>query len=237
MGVVPTPTPDTVDPPRTTKKGLTMMLPNPSASLKGQRSDLSRLSEGDRQMLLEQSAISPEIVTGRGYWTAKSRADVPDAFPDWQRRRGLVIPTYSPSGASSYQLRPEVPRKRNGKIRKYEQPSGLGCILDVHPFYMEAIRDARIRLWITEGCKKGDSLASRGECVISLSGVWNWQRDGEPLTCWEYVPLHGREVYVVFDNDVMVKPEVQQALERLVSFLEGRGATARVVYLPGVVGD
>lgn len=185
-------------------------------------------------MLLEESAISPEIVAGRGYWTAEKRSDVPDVFPDWQRRRGLVIPTCSPSGASSYQLRPAAPRKRNGKARKYEQPGGLGCILDVHPFYMEAVQDARVRLWITEGCKKGDSLASRGECTISLSGVWNWQRGGKPLPCWEYVPLQGREIYVVFDSDVMVKPEVQQALERLVCFLEGRGATVNVVYLPGV---
>jgi hypothetical protein len=196
--------------------------------------DLSGLSEGHRHMLLVESGIASRYVAGRGYRTAYTRADVPDVFPDWQRRRGLVIPTFSPSGASSCQLRPEIPRKRNGKARKYEQPGGLGCILDIHPFNLEGVWDARIRLWITEGCKKGDSLASRGECVISLSGVWNWQRNGEPLACWEYVPLHGREVYVVFDNDVMVKPEVQQALERLVDFLKGRGATARVVYLPGV---
>jgi hypothetical protein len=185
-------------------------------------------------MLLEESSISPGIVAGRGYWTAASRADVPDVFPDWQRRRGLVIPTYSPSGETSYQLRPDKPRTRGGKARKYEQPGGIGCILDVHPHRMAAVADPDVRLWIGEGVKKGDSLTSRGECVISLSGVWNWQRGGKPLECWGHVSLDGREVLVVFDSDVMVKPEVQLALERLVAFLADRGARVRVIYLPGV---
>jgi Domain of unknown function (DUF3854) len=192
------------------------------------------LSAKHRKMLEEGSAITPGVIAGRGYWTAAGRTGVPDIFPNYQRRRGLVIPTYSPSGITSYQLRPDVPRRRNGKVRKYEQPGGVGCILDVHPFNMDGVREPERRLWVTEGCKKGDSLTSRGECAISLSGVWNWQRDGEPLPCWEHVPLQGREVYVVFDSDVMVKGEVQLALERLVDFLTSRGATNQVVYLPEV---
>jgi hypothetical protein len=199
-----------------------------------QRSEGATLSPEHRRNHIEASSISDAVAEARGYWTARRIADVPDVFPKYQRRRGLVIPTYSPSGATSYQLRPDVPRKRNGKVRKYEQPAGVGCILDVHPFNMESVLDPSIRLWITEGCKKGDSLASRGECAISLSGVWNWQRDREPLPCWEYVALEGREVYVVFDSDVTTKAEVQLALERLVDFLGGRGATVRVVYLPEV---
>jgi hypothetical protein len=197
----------------------------------------TKLSAEHRRDHIKASSISDAVTEGRGYWTASSRAGVPDIFPNYQRRRGLVIPTYSPSGSTSYQLRPDAPRKRNGKVRRYEQPAGVGCILDVHPYNMEAIRDPGVRLWVTEGCKKGDSLTSRGECAISLSGVWNWQRDGEPLPCWEHVALDGREVYVVFDSDVTTKAEVQLALERLVAFLEGRGATVRVVYLPGVADE
>jgi hypothetical protein len=194
----------------------------------------ARLSPEHKRDHIEASGISERVAAARGYFTAKRRADVPDVFPNWQRRRGLVIPTYSPSGATSYQLRPDVPRKRGSKARKYEQPGGVRCILDVNPLNMAAVDDSHIRLWIGEGVKKGDSLASRGECAISLSGVWNWQREGEPLACWDYVALAGREVYVVFDSDVMVKREVQLALERFVDFLKGRGARAQVVYLPEV---
>jgi hypothetical protein len=195
------------------------------------RDKTPHLSDRHRRTLEVESAISPDIVAARGYYTAFKRADVPDLFPDYQRRLGLVIPTYSPSGAMSYQLRPNKPK--NSK-RKYEQPGGVGCILDVHPYRMAAVADASRRLWISEGVKKGDALASRGECAISLSGVWNWQRDGEPLECWNYVALDGREVYVVFDSDVMVKREVQLALERLVAFLTGRRARVQVIYLPEV---
>ena len=194
----------------------------------------AELSSEHRRMLEEESGIAPEVVAGRPYFTATKRTEIPDCFPDWQKRRGLVIQTHSPDReTTSYQLRPDVPRKRNGKARKYEQPGGVACILDVHPDNMGAVRDPRRRLWVTEGCKKGDSMASRGECAISLSGVWNWQRDGEPLPCWDHVALEDREVYVVFDSDVTTKAEVQLALERLVDFLEERGATVRVVYLPG----
>jgi hypothetical protein len=143
-----------------------------------------------------------------------------------------VIPTHSPDGiTASLQVRPDRPRVRGGKAIKYETPADSRCILDVHPSMHAAVRDPSQTLWITEGLKKGDSITSRGECAISLTGVWNWQRDGEPLPCWEHVALEGREVLVAFDSDVMVKPEVQLALERLVAFLEGRGARTLVVYL------
>lgn len=184
------------------------------------------------EMLIHESGISTRIVFERGYSTARRRDQVPDVFPDWQRRRGLVIPVYSPDGqTTSYQLRPDKPR--NPK-RRYEQPAGVGCILDVHPQMMHAIADPTVALWITEGVKKGDALTSRGCCAVSIVGVWNWQRKAAPLPCWDHVALEGRECYVVFDSDVMVKPEVQLALERLATFLKGRGAVLQVVYLPEV---
>ena len=49
---------------------------------------------------------------------------------------------------------------------------------------------------------------------------------------WDYVALNGRRVYVVFDCDVVVKPQVHKALSRFKGFLESRGAEVRVVYLP-----
>jgi hypothetical protein len=189
------------------------------------------LSEEHRKMLEDESGIHRAVVEARGYFTAERRADVPDVFKGKQRRRGLVIPTLSPSGATGYRLRPEKPIKPG---RKYEQPAGVGCTLDVHPFNLEQVRDASVDLWIVEGEKKSDSLTSRGECAVALTGVWNWQRDGEPLPCWEHVPLEGRTVYVAFDSDVLTNWQVQLALKRLVAFLEGRGARVLVVYLPEV---
>ena len=75
--------------------------------------------------------------------------------------------------------------------------------------------------------KKGDALANRGLCAVALLGVWNWRgsndRGGKvALPEWEYVALNGREVYVVFDSDVMLKPGVHAAMVRLKAFLEAR---------------
>ena len=192
-------------------------------------------------MLLVESAISSEVIRERGYRTALRRSQLGGLFPEWQRRAPcLYIPLYSPDGVTeSAQIRPDTPRKKgkNGKVQKYENASGSRCILDVHPRNRAALADPSIPLWVDEGIKKGDTLTSRGECAISLVGVWNWLRDGKPLPCWEHVALEGRVVNVAFDSDVLLKPEVQLALERLCEFLAGQGATPRVVYLPGGEGE
>jgi hypothetical protein len=192
------------------------------------------LSAEHRKMLEVESSIAPEYIAGRGYYTASRRADVPEVFKGRQRRLGLVIPTFSPSGATGFRLRP------NNRIlpgRKYEQPYGIVSTLDVHPFNLERVQDPQVELWVTEGEKTGDSLASRGECVISIPGVHNFAAKGtagaEGLPCWEHVPLH-RTVTVVYDADARTNAGVQLALKRLVALLENRGADVYVVYLPGV---
>jgi hypothetical protein len=197
--------------------------------------DTLELSTEDRRILEVESSIRPEYIAGRGYYTASRLVDVPDVFKGRQRRLGLIIPTYSPSGAMGFRLRP---KRRISPGRKYEQPYGVPSILDVHPFNLERLRNPRVELWVTEGAKTADSLASRGECVISIPGVHNFAAKGtagaEGVPCWEHVPLHGRTVTVVYDSDARTNAGVQLALKRLVALLENRGADVYVVYLPGV---
>jgi hypothetical protein len=186
-------------------------------------------------MLLGESGIAPEIVGGRGYRSV-SRAEVPEDFADYQRRNGLLIPLYSPDGTTTgYQLRPDRPRrdKRRKPIR-YETPTGGRIIADVHPRMLGAVADPSVPLWITEGAKKGDALASRGRCTVSLIGVWMYRapKTADMLPCFDHVALAGRRVFVVYDSDVTTKPEVAMALERLVGDLENRGARPLIVYLP-----
>ncbi len=194
----------------------------------------STLSDSHQKMLFADSGIDWNVARERGYYTARRRSEVPEAFKDYQCRRGLVVPAYSPDGTTqSWQLRPDKPRKnKKGNALKYETPGGSDVILDVHPRMHEEVRSGSPDLWITEGIKKADSLTSRGLPTIGLVGVWNWQRDGELLPCWKHVRLGGRRVYVVFDSDVMSKEGVQLALERLVLALEDLGAEILVVYLP-----
>ncbi len=49
---------------------------------------------------------------------------------------------------------------------------------------------------------------------------------------WEAVALNGRQIYVIFDSDVMLKHQVHAALARFKPFLESRGARVLLIYLP-----
>lgn len=191
------------------------------------------LFNSHRRMLFDESGLDPGVVEERGYETVTSRADLLE-FKKYQRRApALKIPMYSTDGVTgSCQIRPNEPRVRDGKAIKYETAGGSEVILDVHPRMRDAVSSGDGDLWITEGIKKADCLTSRGLPTVGIIGVWNWQRKGEMLPCWDHVRLDGRRVYVVFDSDVMVKENVQLALERFVEALGGRGADVRVVYLP-----
>jgi len=197
------------------------------------------LSGEHRRMLEVESGISPEVIEARGYYTATRRADVPGVFPEWQRRLGLVIPTYSPDGETvGYQLRPN---KRRVKGPKYETPHGARITVDVNPLMLEEVRSGLSELWVTEGMRKVDSLTSRGLATAGFTGVWNYATPGtkcaDPLPCWRHVRLRGRTAIVVYDADARTNADVQEALRRLVVMLESLGAVVLVVYLPPVNGD
>ena len=66
--------------------------------------------------------------------------------------------------------RPDRPRRDDkGRPRKYESPPNRPPVLDVHPFDVGKMSDPTVRLWVTEGVKKGDALTSAGECALSLA--------------------------------------------------------------------
>jgi Domain of unknown function (DUF3854) len=192
---------------------------------------------------LKDSDIATGVAAARGYRTIRHRSEVPNKFADWQRRLGLLVPTYSPDGKTKgHQLKPNKPiRRKDGSTPKYETPAGSTITLDVNPLMLEAIRHGDGDLWITEGCKKVDSLASRGEPAIGFIGVWNMAvpktKGTVPLPCWRHVRLRARRVIIVFDADARTNPSVQEALGRAVTMLESLGAVVLVVYLPAVNGD
>nr|MDP9477432.1 DUF3854 domain-containing protein [Actinomycetota bacterium] len=192
------------------------------------------LSDSHSRMLFEDSGIDPGVAAERGYYTARRRSEVPEAFADYQRRLGLVVPMYSPDGETvGYQLRPDRPRKDGPK---YETPGGVSPIVDVHPRMLEEVRHGSGPLLITEGAKTGDAATSRGIPTVVLAGVWMWcvpkVKPYRLKPCFDHIRLEGREVFVAFDSDCMYKPGVQDALAALVAALDARGAVVKVIYLP-----
>ncbi len=202
------------------------------------------LSPHHRTMLLEGSAVAPDVVEARGYRTVGDGAELEELGlgRDQRNTPGLLVPLYGPGGdVVLHQFRPDEPRIKNGRQVKYETPAGARMVLDVHPTARGRLGDPSVPLFVTEGVKKGDALVSQGLCAVALVGVWNWRGTNEhggktALAEWESIALNGRKVYIVFDSDVMTKPGVQKALSRLKAFLESRGAEVALVYLPTADG-
>jgi hypothetical protein len=181
---------------------------------------------------LTASGISPEVIAARGYYTAEKRSELADlgfARPQ-QIVPALVVPVWGVTGEIvNYQARPDRPRvdrERNRPI-KYETVAGSSVALDAPPTQRQHIGSTRRAMWITEGAKKADALASQDLCAIALTGVWCFNTDD-----WDRVALDERHVYVAFDNDVMRNRSVHRALEQLGKLLAGRGAIVHYVYLP-----
>lgn len=202
------------------------------------------LSAEHERMLLEESSISHGVVEERGYRTVEKKAELERlGFSSMQRNTpGLLIPIYNPRGEKVlYQFRPDEPRIKDDKPIKYETPAKAAIRLDAPPASREKLTDPSTPLFITEGIKKGDALVSQDLCAVALIGVWNWRGTNEKggkaaLPEWEYIALNDRQIYIVFDSDVMLKASVHKALGRLKTFLESRGAEVAAIYLPGGEG-
>lgn len=193
----------------------------------------------EHQALINASRISEEVAQARGYRTVRLKAELERlGFSKPQRLPGLLIPIRGVTGEIvTHQLRPDEPRFVGGKPLKYETPKGSRMALDVPPSAHQWLDEPARPLFITEGARKADAGVSAGLCTVALLGVWNWRGTNEhggktALADWESIALAGREVYIVFDSDVMTKDPVRLALTRLKGFLELRDARARVIYLP-----
>jgi hypothetical protein len=204
---------------------------------------------------LRTSAISDEIIAERGYLSIHPGAvnDVRGlpgsahgvailkralhqgaiAFPAY--RCGADVPT-------TWVLRPDLPRTdKRGKAIKYEWPASVTNILDILPRYREALTDPSIPIWLTEGAKKADALATAfGAAIlpINLNGVYGWrgtnaQGGKTAIPDLHELALNGREIVLAFDSDMKTNKNVRGALMELARLLTARGTAAvRFVALP-----
>jgi hypothetical protein len=194
--------------------------------------------------LTQGSGISPDVIQERGYRSIEPL----DGFSVLKRHGfspaqaknvpGLLLPLRTTDGQNGLMVyRPDKPRVKDGHAIKYEIPKNAGVRLDCPPRCQPMLQDPSIPLWITEGQKKADALASHDLCAIALLGVWGFKGKnffGSAIFSadWDYIALKGREVRIVYDSDVMTNPSVQQALKRFIEHLQRKGAHVIAVYLP-----
>lgn len=210
--------------------------------------DLPLLQQRHRDELVVGSAISIDVAAARGYRSVMGRQDLLTAgFSAAQMQRhpaGFLIPVWTVEGVQAgFSYKPDVPRrKQDGKPIKYEHPKGSHVRLDVHPQVKPLIGDPKVEKWWTEGQKKGDSLISHGLTALTLHGVWGMKGTNElggktVLADLDHVAVNDCRCVIVYDNDVMVNPRVQAALDRLTAILMNRQAEVWWCRLPWIPGQ
>lgn len=123
------------------------------------------------------------------------------------------------------------------KEKRYMQPQGVLPRVYFPPLmeWKSVLQDKESALFITEGEKKAYKACMEGYPTIALGGVWAWKSKKASLPFiddLEQIDWDGREVNLVFDRDVVVKPEVRAALMAFTQELENRGAFVYQINLP-----
>jgi hypothetical protein len=195
------------------------------------------------QAYLRDRGVVPEVAAERGYRSADTKSQLKSiGFGESQRAvPALIIPTHdvvaTDGECAGFQVRPDEPRMVDGRISKFEIPRGARLSLDVPPRVRPHLGDPAVPLTFTEGPVKADAAVSHGLMCVALFGVYGWRSKNDfggtaVMTQLEWLHLKGRRVYLAFDNDIMLKPQVYDALSRFRDVLKHRGADVAVVLLP-----
>ena len=210
------------------------------------------LSAAHRETLVHDSAIAADVVDTRGYRSVGDTAELRKlGFIPSHQRPGLLIPIHFTDGGNGlFQFRFdnelcwENRKKRKNpdgtypqKKLRYAAPKGAALRVDCPPKCLPMLGDPDIPLWLTEGVKKSDRLASQAVCAMALLGVWNFKGKNDVggvtfLAYFDHIVLKGRQVNIAFDSDVMQKPSVRKAIDRITEHLQRKESTVGRVYLP-----
>ena len=227
---------DALDPPVGPDGGkVRELIPRPNPE------ELNRIVEGlpreldaDHAAMLESSGISPDVITARAFRTISDKSVLESlGFQPWQARvPALLVPLRDRNEhVAAIQIRPDRPRlDKSGKAVRYDSPMGTAHRVDF-PSGLP-LPGPGGEIWITEGVKKADALASRRIFCLALTGVDTWSGT-EAIKDLKAVEWTGRTVVIAFDSDLATNPRVAKAREALAGFCRDRGATVRYLDLPG----
>lgn len=118
---------------------------------------------------------------------------------------------------------------------KYIQPEKTGLV-PFFPFredWREIAIDSTRALIFTEGEKKASKLMQEGFVTISMPGV-NAYGSEKFMRALEPFEWNGRLVYLCFDDDIKIKPQVRKALDSFAMILYRKGAKVLEVQIPEV---
>jgi hypothetical protein len=196
---------------------------------------------------LARSGITPDAAKAAGMFDVDNASTV---NPDFRSEPALIIPyfdpgrrlvTFGPHGKAFCRVRyteqatPAVGFTKHKQLR-YSQPKASGVHAYFAPLvdWQKLLDDTAEPLIITEGEKKSIAAITAGFPVIGLGGVFNFMETAESLLPeLDAVKWRGRDVYVCFDSDAALNPNILAAEARLVDELQRkRGARCFLVRLP-----
>ena len=189
---------------------------------------------------LRASGLTDETIIAAGIRSETSR-DVISAILHCRASKraapAIVFPYYDADGKNGYsRIKPDTPRTdpTSGKPVKYESPRNVSNRIYLPTNARRAAAAADGEVFITEGEKKAAAVDQLGFPCIGLVGVFGWKdkRHERLLPELDRIAWSGREVFIVFDSDIVRNPNVLDAESRLASQLKSHGATVRVVRLP-----
>jgi uncharacterized protein DUF3854 len=199
-----------------------------------------------RQLLVD-SAISDDVAHERGYFTVEAKRDLEllGFGRSQQIVPTLVIPIYGVVKGEPpwYIHRPDEPRIKDGRpASTRSRPAGRCRSTSIRGSDRTSPTPA-LPLFVSEGSRKVDALITAGaRAVVGVIGVWTWRGPNDDdglalLPDWEFVALkEGRQVFVVYDSDIIFKQPVALAMNRLGAALRRMGAEVAYTRLPSGEG-
>lgn len=131
----------------------------------------------------------------------------------------------------------------NLKDRRYDQPTAetpqvyIPHILPKNKKWEDIFTDATIPIIITEGELKAACATKHGLPTLALGGVWNFKSKKaglQRLPIFEEITLKDRIVFIVFDSDSAINPQVLHAQYKFAEEMFSLGAKPVVVNIPKV---
>lgn len=198
---------------------------------------------------LERSGIAPHDAERAGMFDVEDASTI---YSDFKPLPALVIPYLAPDGEMMTFMQDGAVkpfcrvRYLDGdagpkgftpqKQTRYGQPRASGMHAYFAPIvdWQDILNDPTQALVVTEGEKKSLAGVLADFPVVGLGGVFNWgEYGGELLPELETIQWKGRDVYICFDSDAVLNPNILAAEARLVDELQRkRGATCYLVRIP-----
>jgi hypothetical protein len=202
---------------------------------------------------LRRSGITPETMQKAGVYSETNPDEIQRmlgwSYYDGSLSHCMVFPYRFPdesplSTGEVYRLKPDAPREDNDGVVKYEHTKGHSSRAYFPPNTLPVLYDPLTPLIITEGEKKALKADQEGFPCIGIGGVDCWSakrtRADEPrelMPDLANLPWQGRRVYICFDSDRAMNPDVRRAEKQLARALGRKGAEVKIVTLPQEGGD